>query len=93
MKRYIDSLQTPEARAEFAVGQVLAAFRTLPRLTDEEREENRKLVGEHTAMMHQFYGMSDAARDLAIKPRSGETMEMSVGVELIELKTSNKSGE
>jgi hypothetical protein len=95
MKRWLDSMQTPDARAEYAANHVLALFRTLPRITEEQREENRRLVGEHSAMMHQFYGMPDAARDLAFKPRSstGETVRFDASIQQIELKTSNKTRE
>ncbi|MFY9836910.1 MAG: hypothetical protein WAK55_10635, partial [Xanthobacteraceae bacterium] len=96
MAHWIDSMRTtPDARAEFAANHVLGLFRTLPRMTDEQREENRKLVGEHAAMMHQFYGMPDAARDLAPKPRKefkpGETVQLEANVQVINLST--KTGE
>jgi hypothetical protein len=94
-QHWLETMQTPEARAEFAVNHVIGAFRTLPRITDKQREEATRLVGEHTAAMHQFYGMPDAARDLAFKPRSGEMVKVNAIMKTIELgdqKTGDSNG-
>jgi hypothetical protein len=90
-QRWIDSFGAPESRAEFAVNHVLAALRTLPRVSEEQREENRRLIGEHSSIMHQFYGMSDAARDLALRPRDmsglGERVPIKLDINVIKLNT------
>jgi hypothetical protein len=99
MARWVDSMRRVEARAEYAANHVIGLFRTLPRITDEQREENIRLVGGlHTSLMNQFYAMPDAARDLAFKPRvepkAGETVELTANVETIKLnlKTGDSNG-
>jgi hypothetical protein len=80
MKHYLSSFKTPEARAEYSVEYILTALREAPHQTAERREEQRKLVGMHPALMREFYGMPDAASDLVVEPRSGETMPLTVDV-------------
>jgi hypothetical protein len=79
-KHYLASFKTPEARAEYSVEYILTALREAPHRTAERREEQRKLVGMHPALMREFYGMPDAARDLVVKPRSGKTVPLTVDV-------------
>jgi hypothetical protein len=81
IKRYLESFKTPEARAEDSVDYILAALSQAPRQTAEQREEQRKLAELHPSSMREFYGMPDAARDLAIKPRSGKTTPMALSID------------
>jgi hypothetical protein len=71
-RRYLASFENPEDRAQYSVDLVLAAFRGLSQWSTETREEQRKLVTEYglQLLIREFYGMPDAARDLAVKPRS-----------------------
>jgi hypothetical protein len=78
VQRYIESFRSPEARAEYAADRILQLFRDMPRVSAEEREKQRKLLSEFytPSLAREFYGMPDAAHDLAVKPRSGEMVEM-----------------
>jgi hypothetical protein len=70
--------KTPEARAQYSADYVLTAFREFPQWSAETREEQRKLVIEYGSpqLIREFYGMPDAALDLAVKPRSDETVKI-----------------
>jgi hypothetical protein len=85
LKRYLESFKTPEARAEYSVDYILTAFRSVPHWTEAVREEQRKFVSdaENPTLTREFYAMPDAARDLAIKPKSqsGERVSLNVKVE------------
>jgi hypothetical protein len=74
MKRYLASFKTPEARAQSSVDYILTAFRAMPQWSGETREEQRKLVSESgfPQLEREFYGLPNAARDLAVKFHSGE---------------------
>jgi hypothetical protein len=71
-RRYLETFKTPEARAQYSADYVLTAFREFPQWSAETREEQRKLVTEYglPSLIREFYGMPDAARDLAVKPRA-----------------------
>lgn len=71
-RRYLETFKTPEARAQYSADYVLTAFRGFPQWSAETREEQRKLVTEYglPSLIRDFYGMPDAARDLAVKPRA-----------------------
>ena len=73
-RRYLETFKTPEARAQYSADYVLTAFREFPQWSAETREEQRKLVTEYglPSFIREFYGMPDAARDLAVKPRAVE---------------------
>jgi len=70
MRRYLETFESPEARAAYSADVVLSAFREIPRWSHERREEQRKLVETlGPSFVQSFYGMPDAARDLTPKPR------------------------
>jgi hypothetical protein len=81
-RRYLETFKTPEARAQHSADYVLDAFRALPQMSAETREEHRKLVTEYGTpqLIREFYGIPDAARDLAVKPRSGKTIKISANL-------------
>jgi hypothetical protein len=80
LRRYLETFETPEARAQYSIDYVLTAFRGFPQWSAEVREEQRKLVTEYgfPTQIREFYGMPDAARDLAVKPRSDERVRINV---------------
>ena len=85
LRRYIETFKTPEARAQQSADFILTAFRALPQWSAETREEQRKLVTEYglPQLIREFYGIPDAARDLAVKPRSDETITITMKPEEI----------
>ena len=85
LRRYIETFKTPEARAQQSADFILTAFRALPQWSAETREEQRKLVSEYglPQLIREFYGIPDAARDLAVKPRSDETITITMKPEEI----------
>jgi len=81
MKRYLASFKTPEARAEYSVDWILAAFRGMPHWSAQHREEQRKILSTlPPSFTREFYGMPNAAEDLAITPYSGRTTPVTVNV-------------
>jgi len=72
MRRWVASYKTPEARAEYSVDYLLTALREAPHLTALQHEEQARLAAMYTPLMREFYGMQDAARDLAVKPRTSK---------------------
>jgi hypothetical protein len=80
--RYVESFKSPEARAEHTADHILQVFRNLPLASAEEREKQRKLLSEFysPSLARQFYGMPEAAHDLAIKPRSGKMVEIKLSL-------------
>jgi hypothetical protein len=82
MERWLKSFETPESRAEYTADTILRLFRNLPRVSEEERERQRKLLNENytPALARQFYQIPDAAADLAVKPRSGEMVEIQMSL-------------
>jgi hypothetical protein len=85
-RRYLETFKTPEARAQYSVDYVLTAFRGFPQWSAETREEQRKFVTEFGSpqLTREFYGMPDAARDLAVKPGSGKTLTITMKPEEID---------
>jgi hypothetical protein len=81
-RRYLETFKTPEARAQYSADFVLTAFRAFPQWSAETREGQRKLVTEYgfPTLIRDFYGMPDAARDLAVKPRSDERASIDVKI-------------
>jgi hypothetical protein len=79
-KDYIDSFKMPETRAEDAIDFILAALRATPSRVTEE--EFRELEATHPSIAYSFYGIADAARDLAIKPESGDTVPVTFPLQL-----------
>jgi hypothetical protein len=77
-KRYIGTFKRPETRAEQAVDFILAALRTAPRMTEEELKQ---LEATHPSIVYPFYGITDAARDLAVKPQ-GEMVPVRINMGL-----------
>jgi hypothetical protein len=86
LRRYIETFQTPEVRAQHSADFILTALRAFPQWSAETREEQRKIVTElgSPQLIREFYGMPDAARDLAVKPRSGKTISISIKPEEID---------
>jgi hypothetical protein len=86
LRRYIETFKSPEARAQQSADYILTAFRGFPQWSAETREEQRKLVSEQgsPSLIREFYGMPDAARDLAVKPHSGETITITIKTEEID---------
>jgi hypothetical protein len=82
MMRWLESFKSPEARAENAADYILQTFRDIPRWSAEERETQRQILRSLHApsLAREFYGMPDAAHDLAVKPRSGKTIEITIPV-------------
>jgi hypothetical protein len=80
LRRYIETFKTPEARAQQSADFIITAFRAFPQWSAETREEQRKLVAEYgsPSLIREFYGIPDAARDLAVKPRSNETITITM---------------
>jgi hypothetical protein len=97
-RRYLETFKTPEARAQYSADYVLTAFRAFPQWSAEAREEQRKLVTEYglPQLIREFYGIPDAALDLAVKPRKfvkqrpGEAVKITAkfkdGLELTKVK-------
>jgi len=81
MERYIASFKTPEARAECSVDYIFTALRQAAHQTKERREEQRKLMGMYPILEREFYGMPDAAKALALKPRSGKTTPVVINLD------------
>jgi hypothetical protein len=73
-RRWLASYKTPEARAEYSVDYLLTALREAPHLTALQHEERASLAAMYTPLMREFYGMQDAARDLAVKPRTSKKL-------------------
>lgn len=65
----MQSFSSPEARADYAADYILKWLITVPQWSLEDRENERRRL-EATGLpsfLREFYGMSDAARDLSIK--------------------------
>ena len=94
LRRYLETFKTPEARAQASVDYILLAFRAMPRASGETKEALRKLVVESgfPQLVREFYGMPDAARDLAVKPRSGERVRVEMNNPLIFVLEESKRG-
>ena len=92
IRRWIETFKTPEARAQHSADYVLTAFRAFPQWSAATREEQRKLITEYGSpqLLREFYGIPDAALDLAVKPRSGKTAKIAAklkdGLELTKVK-------
>ena len=88
---WLQSFKSPEARAKYAAGYVLNSLETIPRLTIEEREEERRFLERVGSPSHwrEFYGMPDAARDLEIEAR-GKTIQKTFDV-LVDKKNRGKA--
>jgi hypothetical protein len=85
--QWVQSFETPEARAEAAADHVLSALATMPSWTTDERERARHELERLglPSLLRQFYQMADAAEDLKPEPRSGKTKTVSVGANILEL--------
>jgi len=86
LRHYVESFKSPEAKAQYVVEYVLAAFRQIPALSDQEREQaQRELLNAllPPSMKREFYAMPDAARDLAIKAQSGKTTKAKIDLTLL----------
>jgi hypothetical protein len=92
-RRYLETFKTPEARAQHSADYVLTSLKVIPHWSAESREEARKLVTESgfPPFLRDFYGVPDAARDLAVKPRSRETIKITAKLTQFEL-TKTKVG-
>jgi len=66
-RRWLESFKTPEARGEDAAEYILNSLETIPRCSAEEREAQRRYLSELDvpAFWREFYGIPQAARDLA----------------------------
>jgi hypothetical protein len=77
-KRYIDSFEAPETRAEDAVEFILDALQKVPRMTEEEL---RELEVARPSVAYPFYGIARAASDLVVKPQ-GDTVPVTFNLGL-----------
>jgi hypothetical protein len=71
--RWLQSFKTPEARASYAAGYILNSLVTINRRSPEERERQRQRLsdlGGYPIFWREFYGMPDAAADLATEHKS-----------------------
>lgn len=75
LNNLIKSYETPEARGQYAAGYILNSLETIPHLSAEEREREIEQLREisSNAFWREFYGMSDAARDLRIDDQEKKT--------------------
>ena len=81
MQRYIASFDSPEARATHSADLILSELRNIPSWSPRRREQERKLLETLPPYYAiSFYGMPDAARDLALKPQSGGKVRSTVKV-------------
>jgi hypothetical protein len=75
LNHFIKSYETPEARGQYAAGYIWNSLQTIPHLSPDEREQEIQKLHQISspAFRHEFYGMSDAARDLHIKNEEEKT--------------------
>ncbi len=81
IRTWIESFKSPEARGEFVANHILSAFAAIPQWTAEQREQQWQSLKAEMApqtVLSEFYGMPDAARDLRIEQRSGETIPITL---------------
>lgn len=91
--RYIESFNTPEARADYTADNILNSLMTVPRWSMEERDQERRrleMIGV-PSFLREFYGMADASKALETDRKAGYGRQPRLLVSATKAKKSDKA--